>query len=278
MMKLYTKKFASGGFMFISIVSLFSSLFFVFKYLLFDMVKTDFTLAVIPYAIVGGIMYASSSVLVFFAVRIGSLAVTNLILGYTTVINALYGIIVLKDSANIFTYIGIVVMIFALFLLKANEGNSAEAKKSSLTWFILAFVGMLTSAGYSILSKTQQVIFNNTVDSEFAIISIGFSFMATFVVSILMDRKQAAYVLKTCVPYAAPAGICNGGANLLAFIYNPMVPYSIASPTRSLMTKIFHFVMGSCAFKELYTKRQILGLILVCFAVVLINVAKYINI
>lgn len=43
MMKIYNKKFTSGGFMFISVVSLFSALFFLFKYLIFDTVKTDFT-------------------------------------------------------------------------------------------------------------------------------------------------------------------------------------------------------------------------------------------
>ena len=113
MIKLYNKKFASGGFMFISIVSLFSFLFFLFKYLLFDTVKTDFTPAVIPYAIAGGVMYAASSVLVFFAVRIGSLAVTNLILGYSTVVSTLFGIIFLKESSNVYTYIGIAIMVLA---------------------------------------------------------------------------------------------------------------------------------------------------------------------
>ena len=219
-------------------------------------------------------MYAASSVLAFFAVRIGSLALTNLILGYATVVNALYGIIFLKDPTNIFTYVGIGMMVLALFLLRSPD-TSGEGKKTSFTWFILAFLSMLTSAGYSILSKTQQVVFNNTVDSEFAIIAIGFSFLSTFIISIVMDRKEAVHVLKTCVPYAAPAGLCNGGANLLSFIYNPLLPYSIASPTRSLTTKLLHFAMGFCVFKERYTKKQLTRLLLVCVAVVLMNLANY---
>ena len=135
MIKVYNKKHASGGFMFISVVSLFSALFFVFKYLLFDTVKTDFTPEVIPYALLGGVMYAASSVLAFFAVRLGSLALTNLILGYATVVNALYGIIFLGDSANVYTYVGIAMMIFALFLLKNPEKRDSQGKNKSLLWY-----------------------------------------------------------------------------------------------------------------------------------------------
>ena len=277
MIKTYNKKHANGGFMFISIVSLFSALFFLCKYLFFDNMKADFTPQVIPYAILAGVMYASSSVLVFFAIRMGSLAITNLILGYSTVVVCLYGIIFLGEASNWLTYVSIGIMVVALFLLKKPEpASDKKAKKNSLLWFIFALLGMLTSAGYSIITKAQQVKFNQTVDSEYILIAIGFSAIATFIVGVITGKKDAFKVFKTCVPYAGIAGLSNGVTNLLSLLINTMIAVSISSPTRSVMTKILHFILGYFIFKERYTIKQIIGLVLVCIAVILINLAPII--
>ena len=275
-MKIYNRKHTKGGFMFISIVSLFSALFFLLKYLLLDTNRADFTTLVIPYGIVGGIMYAASSVLVFYAVQVGSLAVTQVILGYSTIVSTLFGIIVLKEKTNVLTYVGVLIFVVAIFLLTKPSEKSEKAKKATLVWFLLALFGMLTSSGYGIASKLQQVRFNNTVDNEFAMIAIGFSFVANFVLSIILDKKHAFYVLKTCAPYAGVAGLSNGLTNALILIYNPMIEYSIAVPTKSLMSKIFHFTMGKYMLKEQYSKTQIIGLVLVCIAVILMNLVKFI--
>jgi drug/metabolite transporter (DMT)-like permease len=277
MIKTYNKKHSNGGFMFISIVSLFSALFFLVKYLFFDNAKLDFTPEVIPYAILAGVMYASSSVLVFLAIKMGSLAVTNLILGYSTIVVCLYGIIFLGESSNWLTYVSIGIMVLALFLLKQPEKDkSKSSKKNSLLWFIFAMLGMLTSAGYSIITKAQQVKFNQTVDSEYILIAIGFSAIATFIVGVITGKKDAFKVFKTCVPYAGIAGLSNGVTNLLSLLINTMIAVSISSPTRSVMTKVLHFILGYFIFKERYTVRQIIGLVLVCGAVVLLNLAPII--
>lgn len=276
MMKKYNRKFAGGGFMFISIVSLFSSLFFLGKYFILDAPKGNFTTSVIPYSLCGGVFYASSSVLVFYAICMGSLAVTQMILGCGTIISTLFGIIYLKESANFLTYIGLILLAVAIYLLKSNKVEPDKPKAGTASWFVVAILGMLTSSAYSIISKLQQIRFSNTMDSAFAMMSIGLSFVFTFVLSIVMDRKQAFYVLKTCLPYASVAGISNGLNNLLMYAYYPLISYSIAVPTKSLFTKIFNFVMGHYVLKERYSGKQILGLIVVCIGVVLINVAKYI--
>lgn len=277
MIKTYNKKHANGGFMFISIVSLFSALFFLVKYLVFDNTKADFNPAVIPYALIAGVMYASSSVLVFLAIRMGSLAITNLILGYSTVVVCLYGIIFLGETSNWLTYVCIGIMVLALFLLKQPEKDKTKStKKKSLLWFIFAMLGMLTSAGYSIITKAQQVAFNQTVDSEYVLIAIGFSAIATFIVGVITGKKEAFRVFKTCIPYAGVAGLSNGVTNLLTLFTNTMIAVSISSPTRSVMTKVLHFVLGYFIFKERYTVRQIIGLVLVCGAVVLLNLAPII--
>ena len=275
-MKIYNRKHTKGGFMFISIVSFFSALFFLLKYLFLDSNKADFTTLVIPYGIIGGIMYAASSVLVFYAIQVGSLAVTQVILGYATIVSTLFGIIVLKEKTNFLTYVGILIFIVAIFLLKKPSEKGENAKKATLAWFLLALFGMLASSGYGIASKLQQIRFKNTVDNEFAMIAIGFSFLANFVLSIIIEKKHAFYVLKTCLPYASVAGISNGLTNAIVFIYNPMIEYSIAVPTKSLMGKTFHFVMGKYILKEQYSKAQIIGLVLVCIAVILMNLVKFI--
>ena len=269
--KAYNRKHSGGGFMFISVVSFFSVLFFLGRYLIFDNAKADFTPEIIPYGILAGVMYAASSVFLFLAIRMGSLAVTNLILAYNVIITSFYGIIFLGEPAGVLTYVGFAIMIFALFLLKHPESNDTEDKRNSLIWFICALLGMLTSAGYSIITKAAQVRFNDTNNNEFIIIAIGFSAVANFIIGLAMERRDAFRTLRTCGPYAAVAGVANGGTNLLVILINSLIAISIASPTRSLMTKILNFILGYFIFKEKYTKKQIIGLVLVCAAVVMIN-------
>lgn len=274
MIKTYNKKYASGGFMFIAIVSLFSALFFLGKYLFFDGVNPSFNPEVIFYGIIAGVMYASSSVFMFLAIRLGSLAISNLILGYSTIVTSLYGIIFFKEQSSALTYIGIAIMIFALFLLKKpEEKGNKQSKKNSALWFTFAMLGMLTSAGYSLITKTQQLKFDNAFNSEYVIIAIGFSAIANFIIGIITGKKDAFKVLKTCIPYAGLAGISNGVTNFLTLLINTLIAISISSPTRSLMTKILNFILGYFIFKERYSVKQIIGLALVCVAVILINIA-----
>jgi drug/metabolite transporter (DMT)-like permease len=210
-------------------------------------------------------------VFLFVAIKMGSLALTNLILAYNVIITSFYGVIFLHEPAGVLTYTGFAIMIFALFLLKSPESDG-EGKKNSLLWFLFALFGMLTSAGYSIITKAAQVEFNNTNNNEFIIIAIGFSAIANFIIGLSVERRDAFKTLKTCGPYAAAAGVANGATNLLVILINSLIAISIATPTRSLMTKILNFVLGYFIFKEKYTKKQIIGLVLVCAAVVMINI------
>ena len=114
LIKKYNKKHSKGGFIFTAFVSLFSMLFFLFRDIITDPTGLCFEIKMLPYAIVGGILYCVASLLTYMALQCGSFAISMLILSYSLVISILYGLIFLGESASILTYIGFAIIFVSL--------------------------------------------------------------------------------------------------------------------------------------------------------------------
>ena len=88
-----------------------------------------------------------------------------------------------------------------------------------------------------------------------------------------MAKGEALKTIKTCAPFASIAGLSNGFNNMLGLVVNTLLPLSIISPTRSILSKLTTYSIAFFAFKERFTKRQVAGIVIGAVAVLLINVA-----
>ena len=280
--KVYKKKHGGGApILFTSFVALFSFLFFLGKYLITDTAKGDFTPAIIPYALAGAFCYCVASVAACIAYQTGPFAITSLIFSFSIMITSAFGIILFNEAYSYLTFIGFALVIVSLVLVspiklgfKREEKRDNEPKKKvSKVWLITVILNTILSPSYSILVKLQQKTFDNTVNNEFIIIAIGLSAFVLLGTGIFMAKGEALKTIKTCAPFASIAGLSNGFNNMLGLVVNTLLPLSIISPTRSILSKLTTYSIAFFAFKERFTKRQVAGIVIGAVAVLLINVA-----
>ena len=269
--KKYNTKYDGGGFLFTAMVSFFSMLFFLLRYLITDSEKGDFTLRILPYAFIAGVFYCTASFLTYIALQIGPFAISILILSYGIVITSLYGILFLNEKISYLGCIGFGLIIISLFLLRGRDDN--ESKSFSYKWLICIALSVFCSSGFSIVTKMQQVTFSDSVNNEFKIISLAVSATILLIVGAFNTKGGMKRILKTGAPYSFMAGMSNGANNMLGMLINTMVPLSISSPTRSVMKTLLTFAVAYFVIRERFLPRQLIGVLLSTVAVIIINVA-----
>ena len=265
--KKYNAKYNDGGYIFIGLVSLVAMIFFIVT----DTNGINITPEMLPYGIASGIFYASASILTFVAFTCGSFVLTNLFLSYALLFSVVYGLVFLKDPANILTYIGLGMMLVSVFLVRGQNGEGEKKTKISWKWIICVVISMIGSGMFGVLKKLQQVKFDRACDNEFMIVTLGFSVLAMLVIAIIKDGKSIPSVIRHGAPYAGIAGVTNGITNLLGLTVNTLIPISIAAPTGSGVKIVVSFLLALLVFKEKLAKRQIVGVVLGAVALILLN-------
>ena len=266
LIKKYNAHHTKGGFIFTALVSLFSMLFFVIT----DADGFHLPDGILPYAVISGILYCSASFLTYVALSCGSFAMSMLILSYSIVFSIGYGLIVLKEPASIFTYIGLGIMMLSLYLVRGDKESSD--KKFSIKWLVCILLSVFGNGMFGVVQRMQQIRFDNSCTHEFMIISLGLSAVILLIIGLAKDGRELKYIVKNGILYASLAGLSNGAANLLALVVNTMIPLSIASPTSAGVKIILSFLLSKLIFKESFLKRQVAGIILGTLALVFLNI------
>ena len=216
--KKYNQKHSGGGLIFTSLVSLFSMLFF----LVTDKDGLHFPKEMILYAVLAGICYFSASYLTFVAYECGSFVMTGLFLSYNLLFSIGYGLFFLKDPATPLTYVGLVLILLSIFLVR-NDKKENDAVKISFKWVICIVASVIGCGMLGVLMKMQQLKFDQ-VDNEFMIVTLGVSASTLFILGLIKDGKSLGRVFKTGAPYATVAGLSNGATNLLSLTVTRLIP------------------------------------------------------
>lgn len=269
MIKKYNGKYKDGGFIFVSLVSFFSMLFF----LITDQGGLRFPVEMIPYGIIAGIFYCMASFLTYVALGIGSFVLTNLFLSYSLLFSVGYGLFFLKEEATVFTYIGLLLLFVSIFLVRSGNAKEREKGKGmiSVKWVLCVILSVIGSGMLGVMQKLQQVRFEKSCDNEFMIVTLGFSALTLLVIGLIMNGKDFFYILRHGSLYAGAAGISNGATNLLTLIGNALIPISIAAPIRSGVKIVMSFLISVLIFHERLTRKQVAGVILGTASLILFN-------
>ena len=263
--KKYNSRHSKGGFIFSGLVSLCSMLFFVIS----DSNGLNFSYQIIPYALAAGVMYCTASFLTYLAIGCGSFAISMLILSYSIIFPIGYGLLFLNEPAGIYTYIGLLMLVVSLYLFRGEKDNE---KSFSLKWVVCILISVIGSGMFSVISRIQQIRFDDLYTNEFMVIALGFSAFLLLVTGIIKDRKNLIYIIKNGSLYALGAGLSNGMTNFCILVVNTLIPISVASPTQSGIKVVLSFLTSIILFKEKFLKRQIVGVLLGFFAVIFLNI------
>ena len=261
----YAKKHGSGGMLMNAIVALFATLFFVIT----DADGFHAPTEMIPLAVLNAFLFGAGFYCTFAAYKCGPYGLTRLIGNFALLFTIFYGIFFLNEQPKIVTYVGIV-MIFAAMVLINYKKKGENEMGISLKWLILVTISLVANGFIGVFTKMQQIRFDGACDSEFQIISIGGSFILLAIIGLILDRDKLPYFLKHGSVYGVGAGICNGAKNFLTLVIYTLLPLSIIAPMKTGLGMIATFALALLIYKEKYTKKQIIGVILGVVAVILL--------
>ena len=251
----YFRKRGSGGLFFNAIICLFSMLFFVVT----DKGGFNFSRELFAYGAISIVMFVAGFYSMFIAFQIGSYAISILLSSFSGVIAIVYGIVFLNEPAGIDTYIAILLTFVSVFLMNSVKKGSEESKDFSVKWLVCVLISLVANGFIAVLSRMQQIRFDNNCDNEFMIISLGGAFVVLFIYGLIKERNNVVTVLKHGTLYGMVTGVMNGAMNLVQLLIYLYMPISVATPIKTGLTTVCSFALSMVLYKEKFNAMQITG-------------------
>lgn len=249
-------------FLYSGLTSFFAMLFFIIT----SQLKLTFVSDFLPYSMVFGISYAMSLIGKVYAIRVGSLAISSLIISYSLLVPTAYGVVFLNDDIKVSAYIGIFLLIISMFMLNAEKGEF----KFSFKWLIYILLAFIGNGLCSTVQKMEQLAFDGMYKNEFMIIALGIS---TFVllVTAFFQKGDVKEEIKRCFNLSVLGGFSNGVVNLFVILLTGSIPNSVLFPSISAGGIALSFFVAMFVYKEKLLRVQITGYILGIASVILLN-------
>ena len=268
----YGKKHGAGGLFFNAIICLFAMLFFV----LTDKGGFYFPKELWLYGFVSCLMFAAGFYSMYLALQLGSYAISRLISSFSGVFAIVYGLVFLKEPAGVMTYIAFILVFASVFLMNYKTGGKEkeEEKGFSVKWLICVLVALVSNGMIAVLSRMQQLRFENACDNEFMMLSLGGAFAALMLIGLVTERGKLKQILKYGMLYGGIAGLMNGAANLVNLATYLFLPISVVTPIRTGLGIVTNFVISVLVYKEKFTRRQLVSAVIGVLALVLLKLGQ----
>ena len=273
LVKDYAKRHGSGGMLMNAVIALFASLFF----LITDTGGFYVPAGMLPLALINCCLFAAGFYFTFVAFRVGPYGLTRLISSFSLLFTIFYGLIFLEEPITPLTFPGIAMILAAMVLINYKGKGAVAAPEEngvSLKWLIYLLISVVANGFIGILTRMQQIRFDNACSNEFQFISIGGSFVMLAVMGVILDRDKLRGILKHGLLYGVGAGICNGAKNFVTLAVYLYIPISTAGPIKTGLGMVSAFVVALLLYKERYTRLQLIGVVLGAVAVVLLGLPK----
>ena len=230
--------------------------------------KLVFSAELIPYAAGFAISSGSSMFFSILALKYVSMALTSLVVSYSLIIPALFGIIMYKEPVSPALIIGIVLLCISLALIKSKEEDKVQV---TFKWIVCAFLSFLGNGFCSSVQQIQQKTFDGGYKSEFMIMSLAIVVVITLALSLIYERKHISVILKKGILTPIINGAANGGVNLFVMYLVLLMPSSVLFPVVSEGGIVMTAVVSMTIYKERLSKKQIASMVLGIFAIVFLN-------
>lgn len=261
----YGKRHGSGGMVFNAIICLFSTLFF----LLTDKDGLWFSGEMMIYGVVSSVLFALGFYSMYVAFQLGSFVATKLIASFTGIISIVYGVFWLGEAASWTTWLAIALIFVSMVLVRYQKADSAEKKSVTSKWLFWVLLSVVSNGFISVLSRMQQLRFDNRFNNEFMILSLLGSCVILLILGIAKERGSMRATFRSGFGYGAAAGLFNGGKNLVNLIIYLYVPISVATPMKTGIGLLVSFLISLFLYKEKFNRQQLMGVALGAVALIL---------
>ncbi len=222
------------------------------------------------YALCFALAFSASLIGATVAIGCGPLSISNLIINYSLVIPALYGIIFLHEPVKLTMGIGFLLVLVSLALINIRK-NEEKHRNWNMKWVISAGIAFIGNGMCSTVQRMQQIAFQGRYKSEFMIFSLAIVAAVLFISAGFRERKTIRLSIKAGWYLSVLYGICNGLTNLFVMILGNLVPLSLMFPVISAGSLVFSTGASIFIYKERLTMPQLLGVSLGICSVILLN-------
>lgn len=229
---------------------------------------TDVSLATIVCALFYGVIVCSLQGLSVYAMKIGPMSTTSLVVLYGMVIPMIAGPIFWKEPLSVLQLVGTVMIIVSIWLINKKEADSRPAEKKWI-WIIIILFFLSGFAG--LMEKIHQSTSGRDEKSMF----LFSAYLIMFVISLfgkLLTRKNGTKGnQKTTALYGSISGIIIFGYALvnltLAGNLDSMIYYPVSNGGAFILTVL----VSVAVFGEKCTKKQVFGFVTGLLSVLLLS-------
>lgn len=255
-------------------IAVFAVLFLIF---LFD---RSWNVATIGWGVAYGALLSLSMITGYYALKIGPLALTSMIVSFSLLIPYGYGVIFWGEKPKLVQIGGLGMFLLSLVLVNwekmrgqrgvhANK-TVAEPQKASGRWALLTAMTLITDGLCAVVQKGHQNLYPGLYTSWFMAVA-GFTACIVFVVRFILQKNQLTLKAKTAMKYGVLSGSCNGVFSLLLLVLAATENASVLYPVVSAGTMLAVFVVGRVVFKEKMSLLQTAGFVVGLLAIVLLK-------
>lgn len=228
-----------------------------------------FTLEVGIYSLLFALGYCLAMITYFLAIKTGPMSISALILQYSLILPAIYGIFALNEPIKVTLFIGLGLLVISLLLVNLKKGE--KGVKPTLKWAIFVILLFISNGFCAIVQKVQQVNFSGQFKSEFMIMGLLISSVVLLALTLTSERKLMLDNLKKGGLFGCCGGVFNAGINFL-FMVLAVMPASVVYPILSAGGTLITAVVAYFVYKEKLSPMQLVGLGVGIASIVLLNI------
>lgn len=208
-----------------------------------------------------GILYLGSFMLMQWNTRHNGVVLSSVFMKLGILVPTVLSILWFKEIPTTVQVIGFVLAILAILIINYQKGT----KLSRGSWGLIL---MLLAGGMGDgMSKIYEVYGNPAFQNLF----LFFTFFAALLLCLGLTWRRKERIGRKELVYGALLGIPNFLSSLFLLHSLSTVPAVIAFPTFSVAVILVVSVAGLLFFRERLNPRQIVGGLLICVALVLLN-------
>ena len=207
-----------------------------------------------------------------FAMRYGPASVTTLIYALGFLLPIFYSALFLEEQISVLQICGMFGAVAALFFMIDLKCD----RKTSVKWFLLSFLACIGSGTNAIIQKIHR---SRTPEQEimtFLVIAMFLAAGLAFLVSVYMGRERKRHNaevlnLSEVLFNLLFCGITIGALNIMNLLLAGRLPAVIQFPVFNIGGMLLISLGGKLCFHDKLTRRQTVGFVIGCAAILLIG-------
>lgn len=244
-----------------------------------------FTTALLLYSALMGVCFAVCLYATVFAMKTASVVHVSLFGAGGIFLPCIASIFLFNENMSVWQWIGLAVFVAGAYLLTSDGG---EKKRLSIKSVALLLLILLSEGGMQLMQRVFSVEYPDGNVCLFATLSTAFGAVllgAIYIVFAVLNKKLASLdqetktdekeknKLKSFALFGSMTALGLFFTNISATVLSRNVQSVILSPVNGGITLAVSCLVGTFIFKEKFTWKKLVGIIVAAVAIVLTNLA-----